>query len=250
MSEEPISAVERAINLLNARNFAEALEISRSLLVTDPANSQAKLVEAIALSNMGNRSDAAEAFESAIALDPSSTKARFNAAVHEYNAGDLHNATKFAEETLDLDPSYQPARDLIQRMKGSKPAEIGEVSYPRQSASEFDQPYENVDIVRSLGSKWIVIGWCLSILSCALILMPLAKIVSSGVAPGAGISIGNLGLGYVLAGVLVNGLSIIWMVMDIIHRRGPFGWLVGHIPAGCLGLGFITLPLYILLGRK
>lgn len=250
MSEEPISAVERAINLLNARNFAEALEISRSLLVTDPANSQAKLVEAIALSNMGNRSDAAEAFEAAIALDPSSTKARFNAAVHEYNVGDLHSATKFAEQTLDIDPSNQPARDLIQRMKGSKPAEIGEVAYPRQAASEFDQPYENVEIVRSLGSKWIVIGWCLAVIGMGLFAMQIATVLSSGIALGSGASIGKMSIGFMLGDLLVRGLSIVWMVMDIIHRRAPFGWLVGHIPAGCLGLGFITLPLYILLGRK
>jgi hypothetical protein len=40
------------------------------------------------------------------------------------------------------------------------------------------------------------------------------------------------------------------MVLDLNHRKGNMLWLIMQIPCSCCGLGWLTLPIYLLFGRK
>ena len=53
-----------------------------------------------------------------------------------------------------------------------------------------------------------------------------------------------------ILGYAANFGVIIYMILDLVHRRGSMVWLIAHIPCSCCGLGFVTLPIYLLTGRK
>ena len=261
MSEDQNSALNRATDLINAGNFNEALEQSQTLLITDPTNGSAKLIEAIALSQLGNNRDASEAFSAAIQMSPTSVKPRFNAAVHEFNTGNVGQARLLANEALDLDPKHEGTKELIERMGPEQTLSSGAVSYPRESASEFEPAYAGLEFVRRLGAGWVAIGWLLAITSAACFLYGLAVMlphsgdIMSAFRAGDQAKIQQIANSMqgpaiqILSWVLVLG-NMVWTILDLIHRKGNFLWLIAHIPCTCCGFSFVTQPLYILFGRK
>ena len=261
MSEDPNTALRQATDLVNAGNYEEALERSRSLLVIEPNNGDAKLIEAISLSQLGNSRDASEEFAAAIRLLPTSVKARFNAAVHEFNNGNAGEARILANEALSLDPNHEGTKVLMDKMGPEPGYTSGGVTYPREGASGFEPAYEGIEGIRKLGSKWVLIGWLLAVLSAASFVYGLAMMyphigeIMSAFNSGDQAKIQQIANSIqgpaiqILSYVLVAA-NMIWTIMDLIHRRGNFVWLIAHIPCSCCGFSFITQPIYILFGRK
>ena len=269
MSEDQFSPLHQATDFVNGGNYEQALEMSRSILVTDPNNADAKLIEAISLSALGSPRDASEAFSAAIQLAPTIAKPRFNAAVHEFNVGNIGPARLLANEAKSLDPQHDGVSQLLERM-GPEPQFSSKPSYPRIASNEFETPNEGIEFIRKNPHAWMLIGWCItlgSFLTTIWFLMTIVPHFNELLDAGKSIGDGPAGfqktkglqnsIGSPLLSVAVYGFSIsnlAWMVMDIIHRKGNFVWLILHIPCTCLGLGlggnFITLPIYILFGRK
>lgn len=261
MAEEGQQRLEKATELLNLGQTAEALEISRTVLVGDPTNVNAKLIEAIALSQLGNIRDASEAFAQATEIDPQSVKAHFNAAIHEYNMGNLDGAKAFAEKTVELDPKHDGARGLLDRMKATTTPTSAVSNYQRVSATEMEVPYEGIAFVQKLGKNWVIIGWVLAAISVLFFVNELLGLLrhlpelNNAVGKQDMHQIQNLSrtvspVIYQAIGMIFRFASIFWVVIDILNRRGSFFWLIGHVPCSCIGLGFVTQPLYMLLGRK
>lgn len=260
MSEEQQSAIQQATDLVNAGNFSEALEKSRAILVTDPTNADAKLIEAISLSQLKNTRDASEAFAEAVRLAPGDARIRFNAAVHENNAGNADQARILAQEVLNADPNHQGAKDLLAQISQTTTA-VPPGAYPREGAAGFEPPHEGIGVVRSMGSAWLGIGIFLALASLCLMAWTLISVVPHiSEIMKAGQSQDQARMNELMAGLrnpvltafswVVLGGNLIWTIMDIIHRRGNFLWLLPHIPCTCCGFGFLTQGLYILFGRK
>jgi tetratricopeptide (TPR) repeat protein len=260
MSEDHNSPVQQATDLVNSGNYEEALEQSRALLVTNPNNADAKLIEAISLSALGNHRDASEAFSAAIQMAPTKAKPRFNAAVHEFNVGNVGPARLLANEALNLDPKHEGVARLLERI-GPEPKMAPGLTYPREFAADFEVPNEGIPFIKRLGSGWVLIGWILSLLSAFSFFYGLAGLlshyseISSAMQSADQSHIRTIaqsmqnpimsGLGYILVGI-----NLVWMIMDLIHRKGNFVWLLPHVPCSCVGFSFITMPIYILFGRK
>ena len=261
MGEEQKTALQRATDFANSGNYSEALEISRSILVAEPTNGDAKLIEAISLSQLGNVRDASEAFSDAIELDPTNPRIRFNAAVHELNSGSTEQARAYAQATIDLDSSHQGAKDLLARLpEAPNFATFGSI-YPREKAVEFEPEYGGIPLIEKLGPAWMGIGIFLGMLSLGLFIWTFVLVVPQFSAFMDAVSsqdqtkmksiMGVLGspvlqiLGWV--GPVAN---LIWMIMDVLHRRRGYFWLIGHIPCSCVGAGFVTQFAYMIFGRK
>ena len=60
---------------------------------------------------------AADAFARAVQLNPAFTSARYNSALAEYRLGHNDRAVRELEILLDQQPSYQPAHDLLTRIR-------------------------------------------------------------------------------------------------------------------------------------
>ncbi len=259
MSEDQNSMLQQATDFINAGNFTEALERARNILITDPNNGDAKLIEAISLSQMNNSRDASEAFAAAIRLSPTNVKARFNAAVHEFNSGNVGQARTLAAEALNLDPNHEGTKELVSRMGPEQPQMQAGVSYPREAMAGFEPANEGIAFVKSLGSKWVMIGWLLAAVSAGLLALTIFGVAShwgefmSASKDQAKMQEVMQSMQNPMMQILsyaVLGLNLVWTIMDIIHRKGNFLWLIAHIPCSCCGLSFITQSLYILLGRK
>ena len=266
MSEDQYSALQKATDLVNSGHFTEALESARTAMTSDPNSGDAKLIEAISLSQLGNNRDASEAFSEAVRLSPTNVKARFNAAVHEFNNGNVGEARTFANQALSIDPDHEGTKVLIERMGPQQVQMATGANYPRENMAGFEPPHEGIAFIRANPSLWTAFGWIISALSLVFCIYFWASIIPhvSELVDAAN-SKNPTGSSREIASKISNPLlsfgpyvmvlaNLIWMIMDIIHRRGNFVWLIIHIPASCLmaviGGNFITLPIYMIYGRK
>lgn len=267
MNEEGSYGLDKATNLINSGNYAEALEAARTVLVSDPTNVSAKLIEAIGLSQLGNARDASEAFAQAVEFGPDSVKAHFNAAVHEFNAGNVVLAQTLLDRALQLDPDHEGSKALLQRVgHPPKPDATPTVenplsNYQRVSQQSMEVPYEGIELISKLGKGWNVIGFAIFLASFAVFMIIVASLFSHWTAISAAVDQSNLNQAQKLAmeatPTWIQGvdfglrlMSVVWMIMDIVHRKTGFGWLIGHIPCTCCGFSFIVQPIYMLFGRK
>ncbi len=261
MSEDQNSKIQQATDFVNTGKFSEALTAAREGLESDPHNGDAKLIEAISLSQLGQSRDASEAFSAAIRLAPTNVKARFNAAVHEFNMGNVGQARNLANEALNLDPDHEGTKTLLEKMGPDQVPLQGGSQYPRESPEGFMPQNEGIAFVRNMGPSWVMIGWVLAICSAASIGYTAYNTVTHWSELMAAISSKDQAQMQAITKAMQNPMmqifayavlagNMVWTIMDLIHRKGNFVWLIAHIPCTCLGLSFITQPLYILLGRK
>ncbi|MBI1334028.1 MAG: tetratricopeptide repeat protein [Armatimonadetes bacterium] len=265
MSEEQRSLIQRATDLVNSGKFSEALELSRSVLVTDPNSADAKLIEAISLSQLGNVSDATEAFSVAAALAPTDTRVRYNAAVHALNAKQFDLARSYAQEVLSMDPSHSGAQNVLSQLPAAPDFSTPTAAYPREPMEGFQPAYEGIAFLRNKAPQWTAIGWGISALTFVFFiyfwatlfphineLMKAAQENNPDATRDFAMKVSNPVLSF--GPYILVFANIIYMIMDIIHRKGSFLWLIGHIPCSCCGMflggNFLTLPLYMALGRK
>ncbi len=257
MSSQLEVLVGECTDLVNSGQFAEGLAKADAALAIDPNSAGAALGRAVCLSQLGNSSEASAAFDVAIRLGPGDAKARFNAAVHEFNAGNLTLARSLATEALDLDSNHEGARGLLQRMPQSN--QVAE--YPRDQAMAYEVQNEGLPFIKKMGKNWVVLGWVLSamsglsfIYSMMTVLPKMGEMMSAAQANDqaktAAIQASMTNPVLQAFGYALLGASILWMILDLIHRKGNMVWLIAHIPCSCCGGSWLTMPLYLLLGRK
>ncbi len=257
MSSQLEVLVSECTDLVNSGQFAEALTKADAALAIDPNSPGASLARAVCLSQLGNSSEASQAFDKAIGLAPGDAKARFNAAVHEYNLGNLELARSLANQAVDLDANHEGAKALLQRM----PVTSQQASYPRDFEMSAEVQPAGLPFITKMGGGWIGIGWTLSAVSALLFANMLMNVVpkfgemmaaaqANDQAKSAAIQASMTSPALQVIGYLHLALAIVWVILDLIHRKGNMLWLIGHIPCSCCGGSFLTLPLYLLFGRK
>lgn len=259
MSSQLEVLVSECTDLVNAGQFAEALVKADAALAIDPNSPGAALAKAVCLSQLGNSSEASAAFDHAIKVGPGDAKTRFNAAVHEFNSGNVDVARSLAQQALELDSRHEGAKNLLQRI----PAPAGQAaSYPRDQMMADDVQHAGLPFITKLGSTWVILGWILAVAALAFFILDLGpalegfrtamaaqgdpekiKQMQADLQAKQNMVLSVMGLG-------VRILTVLWGLLDLIHRRGNMVWLIPHLPCSCCGLGWLTLPIYILFGRK
>lgn len=262
MSDRYAKAVELATEALNAGRFEDALNEALGVLALEPNHPDAVLLQAIALSQLGRAQEASDAFVRAVSLAPSSAKARYNAAVHEFNRGNRDVSLQLVNDALTIEPNHPSAKDLRGRI-------AVDVSYPGlQARSTPPMTTTGIPFIEKLGSVWTGMGWVLSvsIFICSvgpLLLVfrsPSFRAFMSNGNPAAkslveffdftakiAVEIPAIGVMNVLGNLLTLGV-IVFLILDLNHRRGNYLWLLPTIFCGCMGFSWLVLPLYLLLG--
>lgn len=269
MNDEIQELISQATDAVNQADFSKALELARAGLLRDPQNADLKLIEAISLSQLQNSSAASDAFREAIDLAPNDAKTRYNAAVHEFNLGNVDLARSLVDQALQLDPNHTGAKTLLERMPApatatnfAAPPVAGETAnYPREAYGSMNPTEESLPFIRQLGPKWTMIGVLLTIGGVILTVISIVMIAPVMSEFMAAMSSGDQAKIQKMSEAMSNPIlsilgytvqigTLLWVLLDLIHRRGNMVWLIAHIPCSCCGLGWITLPLYMGLGRK
>jgi tetratricopeptide (TPR) repeat protein len=261
MSSQLEVLVSESTDLVNSGQFAEALTKADAALSIDPDSAAASLARAVCLSQLGNSSEASMAFDRAISLAPGDAKARFNAAVHEYNLGNLEVARSLASQAVDLDANHEGAKGLLQRI----PAPSQQASYPRDFEMAADVEPAGLPFITKMGKGWIALGWTLvgigvlSLIYTIITVMPRVSEITAAFKSQDQAKMNAIALSLTnpflqVFGYAHIGAILLWVILDLIHRRGNMIWLIAHIPCTCCGafcgLPFLSLPIYILFGRK
>ncbi len=105
-STAPISAA------LRARNFEQAVELSRAALHRTPNNPQLWTLQGIALASQGNSNDAFASFQRALKISPDNSAALAGAAQIQYQAGS-QKAVPLLTHLLQLRPEDPTANAML-----------------------------------------------------------------------------------------------------------------------------------------
>ena len=265
MSSSYDAEVNQATDALNNGNPNLALEIVEKVLVQVPNQPDALLMKGIALSQLNRSEDASKLFVEAVQASPNSVKARFNAAVHEYNAGRVGIAQQLVKDALSIDPNHQGSKELLNRLLPtnieSTPA-YGSTIAPAQL--QVTRENTGVPLVNAMGPFWVALGWGLILLTFAsffytnflLFTSPaFSKMLSN---PGnfdqinaASVELQkNIPNWLQLIDILSRVVALLWMIIDLNHRRGNYLWILPQLLCGLVGCGWMVTPLYMILGRK
>jgi tetratricopeptide (TPR) repeat protein len=281
-NEQAQSFLDQAKEAIQAGQFAAALPLADQCLALDPSNSEAYSVRGVALSQTNQPEEAVAAFRSAIELQPTAVKPHFNLAVHLYGLGRKEEALGEAQAALGIEPGHAGARDLVVRIQqemGTPGASVmppmesggltaGTPTDPNASADYYRPGYENpatkvhsVALVEKMGSSWVYLGWAFCIIGIIVLILTIPQQVhmiqvamSQDKEAMRQAQMASMNSGRIIIGLLsyLNiGLALVWMIMDIMDRRGNFVWLAPWVIACCcLGLYPVVQGIYILTGRK
>lgn len=282
---------QQATQSLQSGQFGQALELVDQAITLDPTDAEAHVLRGICLAQLSRPQEATAAFRRATEIAPTNPKAFYNLAVHQYMLGQKSEALSAANQALRLDPAHAGARDLASRMQGeiggpatqqtplqspsprqaemapppgtgftgaamSPPSEIaGPLPQAPYLRSGYEQSFaHSLPFVANMGKLWVAIGWMLSALSLLAVvwgfveLWPqVQRLFENPDNPPT--NFGSVGLNLLSYGNILA--MLIWMILDLVDRKGNFLWLLPQILCGsCCGLGFVTLPVYLLAGRK
>jgi hypothetical protein len=120
--------------------------------------------------------------------------------------------------------------------------------YEPQNAGGHAMPW-----VGNMGATWATIGWIIAVVGLGVFVVSLIMVLpaitlamnnpqAARTAPQPGSPILTI-LGW---GLNLAGLG--WMIVDLVDRRGNMLWLLLGVPCCCLP--WLTLPIYMLAGRK
>ncbi len=271
MAEEQAKQfIDQATQSLQSGQVAQALELADQAVALSPNNAEAHLLRAIALSQSNQPQAATDAFRQSITLGPDSAKAYFNFAVHLYSQGQKVEASSMAQEAARLEPSHAGARDLILRIESesgvapsnaSPSAPVGGQTTTVQTAypAGYAPPEHSLGFVPKLGGGWVGIGAVLAALDLAFILYFASVIIplfSQFKGDQAGMQAASQHAIPQIVGLLFlgNKLGMLgWLILDIVDRRGNWIWIAPQVLCGSCsvcGFGFITMPIYLMAGRK
>lgn len=281
--EQARDFVERAVQAIQSAQYQQAADLADRAISLEPSDTEAHILRGVALSQLGHANEATDSFRRAIQLSPQNSKAFYNLAVHYYGLKEKERALEMAREALRIDPNHTPARELVDRIQGElgvppspevpqPPAEAMDVpqpqpqpfapqegSYYRPGYYDYNEPVHSLRFVEALGKIWDGIGWVLSLgcmicwISYVVLLAPvLTKFMSN---PSVLRTMNNQTFGPApTLNLLVYCfvfLMIIWMIIELLDRRGNWMWLLPILfSCCCLRITWAIVPMYILFGRQ
>lgn len=266
--EQAKQFIEQATQSLQGGQFAQALELANQAVELAPENSEAHLLRAIALSQSNQPQAATDAFRQSISLNPEVAKTYFNFAVHLYSQGQKVEALSMANEAARLEPSHAGARDLILRIESesglqapSTPVQSGApqtYASPQESGVRpgYEAPEHSIKFVENMGGGWLTIAWVLSFIDLAVLAFSMLTVIPlfqkyQGDPTGMQAAMQHaIPVGLTVISWVGKGGMLGWLIVDMLDRRGNWLWVIPQVLCGFCGCGFITLPIYLLAGRK
>lgn len=254
--------VMRGIALAQAGQPDAATESLRRAIALDPRNAKAYYNLATHRYQLGEIQEAKALAEEALRIEPTHAAALdLLARIEE----ERNSATRVAPPPAS--PPQSAGQPGAWPSEGTPPLQDRPQSAYDQAGGYYVRPgYEPrhgaVGFVDRLGKTWPAIGWLLSAVSLTLTVIvftvgirALEMIFQPGVTPEQlqrelQATLGGFAGGVNLVGIVVLVLTFFWVVTDLVDRRGNFAWLVAFIPCTCLGLQWLVLPIYLLVGRK
>jgi tetratricopeptide (TPR) repeat protein len=275
--------LDQATQSLQGGHFQEALELVGNAIALSPDSADAYVLKGIAESQLNRPHEAIESFQKAIALDPKNAKAPYNLAVHYYGSGQKEEALAAARQAIEADPSHASARDLVMRIEAElnlapppvpgAPVEsappvtpaaftpVGDAAGYRQG---YESPLHSLQWVENASKFWDTLGWTIALLTIAATV----GIVAVGAQPYFQM------INYIAThqnaqpvvpelfkspwftvafwgSLLLDLASLVWMIFELIDRRGPWIWLLPYfVCCCCLGLQGAAMGAYLLFGRS
>lgn len=280
MSEQAQEFVQQATQAVQNGQFAQALDLIDQALAINPSMGDAYILRGIALAQSQQPDAATAAFRQAIAINPQNPKAYYNLATHLYQRNQKAEAKAMAEESIRLDPTHSAAKDLValisqEAAQAAAPPQEQAQPYGSPYGAEqpyappqspyyrpgYTQPQHSIAFVENMGSSWPAIAWVIvalgvtSVILMIMIVMPLMELASQP--DGFQKMMEQAQAGGTALNLIYNIMhyggflaAMVWLIMDIVDRRGNYLWILPMVLCCCCGAHFIPLTLYLLLGRK
>ena len=279
--------LDQATQSLQGGQFQQALELVGNAIALGPDNAEAFVLKGIAESQLSRPHEAVESFKRAMELDPASPKAAFNLAVHYYGAGQKQEALTAARQALAADPAHAGARDLVQRLEGElnipgapspdavsgatppmRPTAFTPAADTGQWRPGYELPAHSLRWVENMEAAWGVIGWLLVAISIGLGVLfwatvgpEIMKIFQAAMSDPTAAQRMQPHIPTLMSVVVwiaygVRVLGMLWMIFDLVDRRGPWLWLLPFLLCGvcglCLtfGLESLTMGIYLIVSRS
>lgn len=274
MSDQSLPLINQSAEAINNQDFEAALHFADQAIAMDESVADAHTMRAIALSQLRQPDTATASFQRAISLDPSSVKAFYNFATHLYGIGRKQDALTYANQALAREPGHAASTNLVRLIEQEFTAQNQPVNtgmpysgppqhspYAREGYGPPPSGTNTIPFINNLGPFWVTLGWIISIgsavvsiYSISLVAPYMGEIMKSVSTGGNAESLAAKFQGLVPAwvtifGYLMQATSFGWMLVDLIHRRGNFLWLIPMAICTCCGWQFMVLPLYIATGR-
>lgn len=254
----------RAICLSQTGQPVAANDLFGRAISLAPTSAKAHFNFAVHLYAQGMKREALQEARAALELDPQHASAR-----------DLSTRIE-AEFQQPVQGEYTaPPNNAAPGAPGGLPPQPFANQPPAVQPQQYYQqgyeagPVHTIGFVEKLGKNWTLIGWGLAAISLLglifsiLLYMPIFQMAmaTAGSNPNANPAANQEQMVhqvrqsafYIPAMMTFYGswlLIVAYTIIDIIDRRGHFVWLLLQVPCTCCGCGFISMPLYMLLGRK
>lgn len=117
-------------------------------------------------------------------------------------------------------------------------------------------PAHSLAFVEKMGGAWTAIGWLLALVNAAawamLVTMFSSIMQHPGDAQAIQTSVQQSSYSTAISVCTYTSMfgGLLWTILDLLDRKGSFLWLLLQLPCGCCGMSVLSLPIYILGGRK
>ncbi len=215
-------------------NFDAALSQADLAIANQPGSDEAHLLKGVALARLNRGTEALQALATSISLNPNKPNAYVQMAWQLDQLGRRDEAIRQAETALRIDPANHEASRLLNAWKPMEHsgAYQNPSAYPREAPSMAGGTLE---FINKMGDrKWMSIFWVVYagyfLVSVFLVYFYFASLSTlletanreSAVLPGPLMLTGVLSVPFSIG-------TIIWGVMDIVHKRTSWAWLIVFI---------------------
>lgn len=256
-STDAESFVLRGIALAQTGQAAGATESFHEALRLDPGNVKAHYNLAVHYYGSGDKTAALEMARQAIAFDPGHAAAQ-----------DLLRrlqAEGFGVESADPTATPPMAGEGPQAFSSAPSAGYYREGYGGPQ-DQYVKPAHSIAMIERMGKTWDIIGW--SAVFVGLV------VFGGNIAFGPGARMGQdffndfggtmqrlkenphlydptpLGLVFNLLSYLVIAVTLTYIIMDIVDRRGNWLWIIPFVICCCCGMHWAALGIYLAAGRK
>ena len=249
----------QGVTLSQLRRPNEATDAFRRAIQLSPSNSKAFYNLAVHYFSLNEKERSLEMAREALRVDPGNTQARDLVERLQTELG--------VGPSADVPAPPPPAGSSSEQPFGQPAAGYGvppappTAGYYRAGYYDYSQPVHSLRFIERMGSWWDGVGWAISggffitWLASLLITLPfLQEVFSNPNSPALRNMRGNMFVGpnpllSVAYDILVLGI-IVWMILDLLDRRGNWLWMLPTtLACCCLGINWLIPPIYILFGR-
>lgn len=254
-----------AVEAITAQDYEKGLQMASEASEIDPTSEEARIAKAVCLARLDKNKESEKEYRALVAMAPRNEHAHYNFAILLLKIGKWQEAMTECEEALSIAPNRTENSELRKKIIGSIPEkERQKYAYKNKSKSdqtsgerERREPEHTIKWIQKLEPTWTLIGWLLAV--CSLIAFSLLLIAHgqqflTGLAANGPkqqhMTASPLDLPDKFLGFTAFFGGIGFLFLDVADRRVTPIWLVPGLLFSCVGLGWVILPFYLVIGRR